>query len=49
VKTNSSRGEAGEEGMRWEKQGIGVTEGTLAGREYLLRDDGRRRDNQQNH
>ncbi len=47
----SARGEAAEEGMRWdewEKQGMGVRERPLAGEEYLLRDDGRRRDNQQN-
>lgn len=29
------------EGIRWEKHRMGVREGTLAVREYLLRDDGR--------
>ena len=36
-----ARREVDEEGMRWEKHRMGVREGTLAVREYLLRDDGR--------
>ena len=48
----SAGGKAGKQGMRWdeweEKQGMDVRERPLAVVEYLLRDDGRRRDNQQN-